>query len=173
MIETDRLVLRRPHADDAHAMFDRYASDPQVTRFVGWRTHQSIDDTKRFLAWSDTEWERWGAGPYMIASRDTGNLLGCTGLAFETPTRASTGYVLAVDAWGQGYATETLRAMVDLARDLGVVRLYAICHPQHRPSARVLEKGGFVLEGTLRKFVEFPNLALNEPSDVLCYATIL
>jgi ribosomal-protein-alanine N-acetyltransferase len=173
VIETERLVIRRPGSRDAQAMFERYAGDPAVTRFVGWPTHRSAADTAAFLGWADAEWARWPAGPYLIESRDDGRLLGATGLAFETSTRASTGYVLAVDAWGRGYATEALLAMVDLARRLNVVRLYAICHPQHRPSAHVLEKGGFVLEGTLRKYIEFPNLLPNEPSDVLCYATIL
>jgi RimJ/RimL family protein N-acetyltransferase len=55
-----------------------------------------------------------------------GNLLGGTGLAFETATVAATGYVLARDALGNGYATEALAAIVVVARDLGVERLYAL-----------------------------------------------
>ena len=91
---------------------------------------------------------------------------------FETPARAATGYVLARRAWGNGYATEALGAMVDVARDSGVRRLYAICHHAHRASARVLEKGGFTLEGVLRRYADFPNLEPGEPTDVLCYSTI-
>jgi RimJ/RimL family protein N-acetyltransferase len=50
-------------------------------------------------------------------------------LAFETATRASTGYVFAVDAWGMGYATECVVAMKELAVRLSVRRLYAGCPP--------------------------------------------
>ena len=47
--------------------------------------------TKAFLAFSDTGWNRWPAGPYLIERQGDGNLLGGTGLAFETPTVAATG----------------------------------------------------------------------------------
>ena len=49
VIETSRLRLRRPAASDAPAVFTRYASDPAVTRFLGWRTHESLSDTQLFL----------------------------------------------------------------------------------------------------------------------------
>ncbi len=171
-VQTSRLVLRRPVASDAEAIFTRYAADLEVTRFVGWPAHRSLADTTTFLAFSDAEWSRWPAGPYLIFSHADNALLGSTGLSFETAHRAATGYVLAKDAWGRGYATEALLAMVDVARSVGVRRLYALCHPDHHPSCRVLEKGGFDLEGTLRRYAEFPNHTPGEPSDVLCYALL-
>ena len=168
-LDTERLILRRPQRGDARAVFERYAGDPDVTRFLGWPRHRSVAETEEFLQFCDAEWERWPAGPYLILSRAEGTLLGGSGLSFEAPYRAATGYVLAKDSWGQGYATETLRAMVALAPSVGVQRLYALCHPKHRPSYRVLEKCGFEREGLLRKYAEFPNL---QPGamDVLCYA---
>jgi len=96
--ETSRLVLRKPTLADAEAVFIRYASDPEVTRCLGWPRHQSVDDTKAFLSFSDVEWSRWPAGPYLIESRSGHKLLGSTGLGFEAPSRAVTGYVLARDA---------------------------------------------------------------------------
>ena len=172
-LETSRLLLRRPRAGDAEILFARYASDPDVTRFVSWPRHETIADTRGFLAFSDAEWERWPAGPYLVLSRADGTLLGSSGLGFETPYRAATGYVLARDAWGCGYATEALRAMVGLAPRVGVQRLYALCHVEHRASERVLEKCGFEREGILRRHAEFPNLAPGVAADVLCYANIL
>jgi RimJ/RimL family protein N-acetyltransferase len=172
VIETPRLRLRRPTAADAAAIFITYASDAEVTRYVGFPRHLTVEDTRGFLAFSDAQWASWPAGPYLACRRDTGALVGSSGLAFETPQRCATGYVFARDAWGQGFATEALGAMVVAARDFGVKRLYAICHHEHRASARVLEKGGFALEGVLRKYAPFPNLAGDEPCDVLCYSTI-
>ena len=112
-IETTRLVLRKPTALDAEAVYTRYSSDTEVTRYVGWPRHQSVDDTKAFLSFSDAEWSRWPAGPYLIEFHSGHNLLGSTGLAFEAPSSAVTGYVLARDAWGNGYATEALTAIVE------------------------------------------------------------
>src|SRR5215471_2049 len=155
--ETSRLVLRKPTLADAEAVFSRYASDPEVTRYLGWPRHRSVDDTKAFLIFSDSEWSSWPAGPYLIESLSERRLLGSTGFGFEAPSRAVTGYVLARDAWGNGYATEALTAIVDIAEGLGV-ELYALCHPHHPASARVLEKCGFRLEKRLEQFADFPNL---------------
>ena len=169
-IETTRLVLLKPQASDAASIFERYAGDPDVTRFLGWPRHTSVADTEAFLQFSAAEWERWPAGPYLIRSRSDGRLLGGTGLGFDGSQRAATGYVLAKDAWGQGYATETLGAVVDLARRIGVERLHALCHPEHRASWRVLEKCGFVRDGSWTQQAEFPNLTPGVRQEVLCYA---
>ena len=169
-IETSRLLLVRPTAADVGAIIQRYASDADVTRYVAWPRHTSVTDTEFFLKFSDHEWSRWPAGPYLARLRADGSLIGSTGLAFESDATASTGYVFAKDAWGNGYASEALRAMIDLARDLHVTRLYAICHADHRASAHVLEKGGFTREKILPGYITFPNLRTSGPSDVFSYA---
>lgn len=169
-IETERLILRKPRAEDAEEIFRRYAGDPEVTRYLSWPTHRRLEQTQAFLEWSDEEWKRWPAGPYLVFERDREErLLGGTGLAFQTPTLAVTGYVFAKDAWGQGFATETLEAMVKLARSCAVRRLVAVCHPNHRPSAHVLEKCGFLLDEERRDQFEFPNLKPKKRWKALTY----
>jgi len=172
-VETPRLILRRPLPTDAHAIFTRYASDPIVTRYLSWPRHTSLQATYSFIDLSDAEWSGWPAGPYLVESRQDGTLLGSTGLDFEAPDRASTGYVFAQDAWGKGYATEALNAVVDIARKTQIARLYALVHPDNQPSVRLLERCGFASEGILPKHTRFPNLDQHDPCDVLCYATIL
>lgn len=170
-VATARLVLRRPLAADARAIFVRYAGDSAVTRFLGWPTHRSLADTHRFLAFCDAEWAHRGVGPYLLLSRHDGRLLGSAALGLESPRQAAAGYLLARDAWGQGYATESLDAMRGLAAALGVRRLYAVCHPEHHASRRVMEKCGLRREGILRGRAHFPNLLPGIASDVVCYAT--
>jgi [ribosomal protein S5]-alanine N-acetyltransferase len=172
-IQTARLLIRRPVSTDAEAIFRRYASDPVVTRYLSWPTHRTLADTQAFLAWDETEWQNAPSGSYLIFLREEDRLLGSTGLSFKTPTRAVTGYVFAQDAWGNGYATEALMAMVELARQTGVQRLEAVCHVDHRPSAHVLEKCGFQRDTDLRESFAFPNLAPGVRSDVLSYAVTL
>ncbi len=173
-IETARLLLRKPASRDAVAIFRRYAADPMVTRYMSWPTHRNVTDTLAFLAWSDSEWQTWPAGSYLVfAHDDEGHLLGGTGLTFKTPTCAVTGYVFARDAWGKGFATESLHAMVELARQIGLQRLEANCHAEHHASAHVMEKCGFLCEGVLRAHTEFPNLSPGTRSDVLSYARLL
>ncbi len=171
-VETARLVLCEPRTVDAALIFERYASDSDVTRFLGWRRHQSVSETQAFLDFSAQEWERWPAGPYLIQSRTDGQLLGGTGFGFDARDAAATGYVLAKDAWGKGYATEALGAIVDIAPQIGITRLYALCHPEHRASWHVLEKCGFARDARFRQ-TEFPNLAPGILQDALCYTMAL
>lgn len=167
-VETARLVMRPPSAADAHAIFERYASDPEVARYLAWPRHVTIDETFAFLRFSDAEWARWPCGPLLIFSRSDGTLLGSTGLSFDTPDQAATGYALARDAWGRGYATEALTSMIELARTLPLRRFYAICHVDNRASWRVLEKCGFRREKTLERAAVFPNLS-PDPQDIFVY----
>lgn len=169
-IVTKRLTLRRPCSDDAEAIFRRYASIPAVTRYLSWRTHHQLSDTLAYLAWCDYEWTRWPAGPFLVFTREPeGNLIGGTGLAFHTAETASTGYVLARNAWGQGYATECLQTMIDLARTLSVRELESVCHLEHTASVHVMEKCGMRREGVLPENTEFPNLAPGVRLAVLRY----
>jgi RimJ/RimL family protein N-acetyltransferase len=169
---TDRLTLSTPKASDAVSIFERYASDPDVTRYLGWPRHRSLADTEAFLKFSAAQWQQWPAGPYQIRLRSNGDLIGGTGFGFEAPGVAITGYVFAKDAWGNGYATEALAAIVDIARRIGVAQLTAFCHPAHRASWRVLEKCGFRRDGNWSKPMEFPNLAPGVLQEVRCYTMI-
>ena len=171
-IPTERLVLRRPTVGDLEGVY-RYASDPDLTRYMSWARHHSHADTEAFLALAMREWDEIGVGTYLITDPATGEVLGSTGLHESTPYRSVTGYILTGPAWGQGFATEACRAMVALAIRLGYARIEADCHVEHRASARVLEKAGMLHEGVLRSFLIFPNLDMNRPQDVHLYGLAL
>ena len=49
VLETERLILRKLTGTDAVSIY-QYASDPEVTPFLIWETHQSMEDTFIFLA---------------------------------------------------------------------------------------------------------------------------
>jgi ribosomal-protein-alanine N-acetyltransferase len=170
-LKSERLCYRRPGSGDLEKILKGYAADGEVTKYLSWPTHRSPEDTLFFLDFSDAQWEKGPAGPYLIEAE--GRLIGSTGLAFETAHRATTGYVFAKEAWGKGYATEALKTMIGLARQLGACRLESICHADHQASARVLEKGGFVREGLLRRHTIFPNLDTAEPCDVYMFGQVL
>ena len=169
---TKRLLMRKPAAADADAIFSRYAADPEVCLYLAWPRHQTIADTHAFIEFSDNEWRRMSVGPYLIFNRDGSRLYGSTGLEFLAGGEATTGYVLARDKWGRGYATEALIAMRDLAAELGTRRLFSYVHPDHQPSRHVLEKAGFTLEKRISEMFEFPNLAPGKLLDVVSYAWI-
>ncbi|HXR98338.1 MAG TPA: GNAT family N-acetyltransferase [Terriglobales bacterium] len=168
MIQTARLRLRRPTPADAPAIFDRYASDAEVTRYMSWPRHRTLSDTLAFLAFCEEEWSRTQFGTYLIESRETSCLLGSTGISIQPAGRGITGYILARDAWGRGFATEALTAMVELAREIKLVSLHASCHAQHRASAHVLEKCGFTPDHNAATLAHFPNDAA-APQPILAF----
>lgn len=166
---TRRLLLRKPQMSDASAIFSEYAGDVSVGKYLAWPIHRTLDDTEEFLRFSENEWSRWPAGPYLILDADESTLLGSTGLAFESEDCASTGYVIGSRHWGNGYATEALEGVTRLSQAAGVTRLYALCHPDHPDSQKVLRKCGFHLEKTLANHCVFPNQPTMEKQDVCCF----
>ncbi|MBN2192881.1 MAG: GNAT family N-acetyltransferase [Polyangiaceae bacterium] len=166
---TERLLLRRPNPADALAIFDSYAADPEVTRFLIWLRHQRIADTLAFIEFADEVWTSTGIGPLLIVRAADGAVLGSTGIDLDGPGRASIGYVLARAAWGKGYATETLGAVVDLGRRAGLSELHAWVHPENPASIRVLEKCGFARQPGYPRTEVFPNLGTPVPVPLFEY----
>ena len=118
---------------------------------MGWPRHSSVEDTKAFVAFSESEWARWPAGPLLVFAKDTGRLLGGSGLVMETAERAATGYVFARDAWGQGYATESLAAMVKLAaRAEGLASVRPVPHRASSVVAGAWRNAGSSARGCFR-----------------------
>ena len=193
---SDRLLFRRPTTADAQAIFDGWSSDKIATQWMGWKRHESIDDTLDFIVQSDRDWEKFGTGPFVmelqspIANRVPGLhktenttqgspedysletksigdgrtppvldpvLIGCAGFKFKNPDGSITadaselesgtevvelGYIFSPQYWGQGYASETLLAMIAYARQAGFKRLVARVHGDNLASDHVLIKHG-------------------------------
>src|SRR5688572_56000 len=171
LIHTDRLVLRRPVLADASAIFDGYACDQEVVRYLMWRPHETIRDTEAFL---ETRLRGWEAGDdltWALTLKGDDRLIGMIGVRLHG-FKPDIGYVLARPYWGRGLMVEAGHAIVDLAfMDPGVYRVWAVCDAENRASARVLEKLGMTLEGVLRRWVVHPNVS-DQPRDSLCYSRI-
>ena len=172
-ITSERLILRPPVHGDELKIFNRYAGDPEVTRYLSWPRHKSISDSKAFIRFSIESWSKWQAGPYLVWNRKDKQLLGSTGFAFESAERISAGYVFAKDSWGKGYATESMLAILEEAIRINVPCLYAFCHPYHKPSRRVLDKCGFIRYSDGDYETEFPNLNHGTRNNAECYRMVL
>src|SRR3990172_4378710 len=110
-IETERLTLAFPSPEDAPEIFERYAQDGDVTRYLSWPTQHSLRETEEFIARSIAWREEGTSINWLIRDRATGRLLGAVGIRPAGP-KAELGYCLAREAWGQGTAGEASRAGV-------------------------------------------------------------
>jgi ribosomal-protein-alanine N-acetyltransferase len=153
-LETERLLLRRMRLADAEAMFI-YASDPEVTRYVLWDTHRSIEDSESFLRFAIEGYEKGDFGGWGVVLKDSGVFIGTCGLdAGYAPehARAELGYVLSREHWGKGLMPEAARAVIAFGFGrMELNRIQARCIAENTASARVMEKAGMTYEGTLRE----------------------
>jgi len=169
IFETARLRLRSPRQEDAAVIFDTYAQDPLVTRYLVWLPHQSIETTEQFIALCIEQWANASAFPYVITQKSDARLVGMVDFR-PHPHGANLGYVLAKEHWGRGIMTEAARCVVEHAfTQQGLYRVQAFCDVENIGSARVLEKVGMRREGTLRRYVVHPAVA-SEPRDCYLYA---
>ena len=168
-IDAQRLRLRSPVIDDAKVIFESYAQDPLVCRYMIWAPHESEVVTRAFIA---SCIEAWAAGvrlPYVITHRESGEVIGMLESRL-LGTTVDIGYVLARAHWGQGYMPEAIRALAAACLgDPGLYRVQATCDTENVASQRALEKAGFEREGRLARYIVHPNVS-PEPRACFMYA---
>ncbi len=147
-IITDRLILRRSIQADAETI-SRYRSDPDVSRYQGWdRTDPEGIRVEIEAALERAPGQPGGWVQFSLEDREAGALVGDVGLspADGEPGVIKTGYTVAPEFQGRGYASEAVRALIGYAfdrLDAEVVRAYASA--ENVPSVRVAEKAGMRL----------------------------
>ena len=153
IIETERLILRPFTLDDAPAMFERWASDPEVTRYLTWQPHPNVDVTRAYLAALVAKYPAGDSFDWAIDLKGVGVIgsIGVVGYREETEA-AELGYCLSRAHWGQGIMPEALKAVLDfLFEEAGCLRVSAKHDIANPKSGRVMEKAGMKYEGTLRR----------------------
>lgn len=162
-LTTDRLILRAQALSDFEAYQAAWA-DPALTRFIGGTPRDRNTSWQKLLMGSGL-WPVLGYGFWSFIDGETGAFLGSGGLAqFERGVAALVGHVEAgwafvPAAWGKGYATEAMAAVLAWADDmLDVAEIRAIIDHDNRASQRVAEKLGFAT--MLPAIPELPESAL-------------
>lgn len=153
-IETLRLILRRFTLEDAQAMCDNWASDPDVTKFLTWPTHQNVDDSRSVLAAWVAEYEKLDYYQWAIELKELGQPIGSIAVVElkEGVSTAHIGYCIGRNWWHQGIMSEALQAVIDFLFDeVGVNRVESRHDPNNPNSGKVMKKCGMQYEGTLRQ----------------------
>ena len=170
-LKTDRLRLRKVKLGDAEAIFRQYAQDPEVTKYVSWRAHRDLAETREYVRMCLLAWDVGKAFHWVIERNDDKCVLGMM-IARVAGEKWELGYVLARAYWGCGYMTEALKGLIAWAlKQNDIYRIWAVCDVDNRASARCMEKAGMQLEGILRRWSVHPNISA-EPRDSCCYAIV-
>ena len=149
-IETMRLILRRAAPQDAEPMFRNWASDPEVTKYLTWPPHESIEVTKNLLAGWASEYARDDYYHWMIVLKETGEPIGSLlASILGRAQSAHIGYCIGKAWWHQGITSEALQAVIAyLFNEIGFHRIESMHDPNNPNSGRVMRKCGMQYEGT-------------------------
>jgi RimJ/RimL family protein N-acetyltransferase len=150
-VHTERLVMRGFREDDLDELA-AISADAEVTRWVGDENGLSRQETWRRMAYWVGHWELRGFGQWALEERETGRLVGRTGLLQpEGWPGLEVGWLVAHEHWGRGIAPEAGRAAIEWAREeLGADRIISLIEDHNHNSARVAEKLGMRVEGRTR-----------------------
>lgn len=149
-LESERLILRNFTERDASDVY-RYAVDPDVGPRAGWKPHESRAESLAIVQMFINDDNVWA-----IERASDHRVIGSLGLHADKwrnlPDARMFGYVLAQDCWGQGYMSEAVRRAMEYCFLEGNMRLLSVSHYTFNDrSRRVIEKCGFLYEGTLRQ----------------------
>lgn len=158
-LETERLILRKINPQDEEDIFE-YASDDEISKFVTWDTHKSVDDTRKFIKFTLERYERDEAGEWGIVLKENQKLVGAVGFTgYSVKNRhAEIGYVLSRKYWGQGIMPEAVNRILKFAfEEMGLNRIECFHVLENEKSGRVMQKVGMSFEGISRERIYCKN----------------
>ena len=152
-LETDRLILRKATREDAIPMFRNWASDPEVTKFLTWPTHDKVEVSRYVLESWISEYGKDDFYQWMIVEKCLGEPVGSISVVRQNEeiAEAEIGYCIGRAWWHRGIMTEALTAVMEyLITDVGMNRIAARHDPNNPHSGGVMRKCGMEYEGTSR-----------------------
>lgn len=154
-LETERLTLRRFIVDDAKAMYDNWASDPEVTKYLTWPCHDSVQASEDIIKDWISRYDAMNCYLWAIVMNDNGDApIGSISVvqANEDVSIVQIGYCIGKNWWGQGLTSEALGAVIRFLFDeVGANRVEARHDPRNHNSGKVMLKCGMRYEGTMRE----------------------
>ena len=152
-LQTERLTLRRFVPEDAQPMYENWASDPEVTRYLTWPPHADPGITKRVLEewigrYGDPAFYQWAVVP-----RRLGQPIGGISVVRHDDALKSVaiGYCIGRNWWRQGVASEALAAVIAFFFDrVGMARVESWHDVENPHSGMVMQKCGMRFEGVRR-----------------------
>lgn len=142
---TERLTIRKLTLADAPFIF-RLVNDPDFLEYIGDRGVRTLEDAEAYLRNGPfASYERHGHGLWGVALKETGELIGMSGLLKrEQYADVDIGYAFLPEFRGGGYAFESALAVLEIAASVVALRrVIALVSPANAASIGLLKKLGF------------------------------
>jgi len=167
ILETPRLRLRPLEISDTSPIQKAASAREIADTMISLQHPYSAGEAERYVARQQAEQKAGRAVTFTIEQKAEGWFCGLVEVRDidREHSQGELSFWLAVEAWGRGYMSEVVQAVVRYGfEDLGLNRIYAYHMLRNPASGRVLEKNGFQQEGLLRqrvrKWEQFEDVAL-------------
>ena len=147
-LETARLKLRYIKKEDTQQIFDCWASDPEVTKYLTWNAHKSIDDTREIMKFWLDEYKKPDRYRYGIELKSDAALIGMIDVVGFHHGAPVIGYCSGRAYWGKGYMSEALGAVTKELFDNSFDTIVIEAVDENIASNKVILKNGFKLVST-------------------------
>ena len=151
-LSTERFLLKPVLPGDQQFIFEGL-SHPDIIPFYGVR-YDSFEATKRQMEWYEKSYKEGTGGPWKIVDKKTGGKIGVVAYYYHKVEhkRAEVGFWLFPQYWNKGVTTEVLKKVIHYCQEeKDIHRLEAFVEEGNIASTRVLEKLGFIYEGTMKE----------------------
>ena len=153
-LETKRLILRKFKIEDVEAMYNNWASDEEVVKYLTWPVHSSIAVTREVLKDWTAQYSRKDYYQWAIVLKENGpEPIGAIGVNTynDDVSMVHIGYCMGKAWWHKGIMSEALQCIMDfLFEKVEVRRIESRHDPRNPHSGDVMKKCGMKYEGTLR-----------------------
>lgn len=150
---TERLKLRRYRLSDAEEMFENYANDERVTKYLSWKAYSKAADIIPFLQMSIKEYEQPTTYHWAIEYR--GKMIGSIAVmeVDELRRNCEVGYCIGYNYWNKGITSEALAAVIAfLFEEVGMHRVMAKHDVDNPASGGVMKKCKMTYEGRFKEY---------------------
>ena len=155
-LETNRLLFRKASTSDSKDMFNNWASDKEVTKYLSWDAYEKEENAVSYLKYLEEEYTKNNFYNWIVVSKEDNTPIGTIG-AVDIDVNNNTveiGHCYGRKFWNKGYGTEALiRIIKFFFEEVEVETIYAYYVEGNSASGKVLEKVGMKYEGILRKRV--------------------
>ena len=153
-LETDRLILNPFEMSDAISMYNNWASDSEVTKYVTWNTHENVEVTKNILNTWTLQYEKPERINFAIRLKETLELIGGIDVVGYIDGIPVIGYVLGRKFWNYGYMTEACKKVLDFLFSLGYEKVRIDALVENIASNKVIIKCGGEFVHTYKDYLK-------------------
>lgn len=143
-LETKRLILRRFELNDYKDMYNNWANDDLVTKYMSWSTHQNEEVSKAVINMWIEEYKQINNYQWCIALKEDNVAIGSISLLHQNDDKKEVefGYCISRKHWNKGITTEALKAVIEFAFSLGYTTIIGKHAKDNPASGKVMLKNG-------------------------------